>query len=161
MKKSLSKPADLTFPLFLQELNNLLWNSGITPFRLPVTAGSKRTENKFHSSPESGEIVGRVILLLEEHLTDSPSLKQLADEVRLSKYQLIRRFREETGVTPWQYLIGKRIEKARELLEEGVPPGQVAVESGFYDQSHLTRTFREELGTTPKEYQEENFRNRN
>ncbi len=143
-----------SYPSFLRELETLLSRNGIIPHRQPVTAGIHPKENRTGSDSDSQLAVGRVVIYIEEHLAEQLSLEKLAEEARLSKYQLIRRFRAERGATPWQYLIERRIERARELLKEGVPPGEVAVETGFYDQSHLHRTFQEETGHTPKEYQE-------
>ncbi len=105
--------------------------------------------------------VGKVILYIEEHLSEELSLEELAEKIDLSKYQLIRGFHKEEGTTPWKFLMQKRIDNVKDLLEEGIPPGQAAVESGFYDQSHMNKAFREATGQTPKEYQEKNFRNRN
>lgn len=152
----------VAYLLFLEELNSLLEITGIKPARLPVTAEIESKKNRLTLfTPETKQQVGRVIIYMENHLSEDLNLEQLAGEVSLSKYQLIRRFRDEEGTTPWKFLIGKRIEKVKELLEEGISPGQAAVESGFYDQSHLNKVFRENTGQTPKEYQEKNFKNRN
>lgn len=147
---------------FIDELHNLLNSSGITPSRLPVWAEFQKKINR--GTPESGDTkqqVGQVILYIEEHWGDELSLENLAEEIGLSKYQLIRRFRDEEGTTPWKFLMRKRIEKAKELLEDGISPVQTAVEAGFYDQSHFSKIFRRETGFTPKAYQEEKFRNKN
>lgn len=161
-----SRLSALSYRLFLNKLSELLNHSGITLSRLPVLAElCNNSDRDRHACSPSGEKenqqIGRVIIYIDEHLTEELSLEKLAEEVRLSKYQLIRRFREEEGVTPWKYLVEKRIEHAKELLQNGVSPGQAAVESGFYDQSHMNRSFREETGLTPKEYREKNFRNKN
>lgn len=153
---------DFSYQQFLYELQTLLNGAGITHSRLPVRAGVERKENCLFPVIEEYSLqVGRVILYMEEHLTEELSLDDLAEKVELSKYQLIRRFQEEEGTTPWKYVIQKRLEKARQLLESGIPPGQVAAEAGFYDQSHFCKSFRDEIGQTPKEYQEQNFKNRN
>lgn len=153
---------DTPYPQFVRELNFLLRKSGIThsrqQIRAEVTPGNNRSAP---STEEDTPKIGRVILYMEEHLAEELSLEELAEQAELSKYQLIRRFREEEGTTPWKYLICKRIEKAKQLLERGMPPGQVAVETGFYAQSHLSRVFRDKTGFIPKEYQSKNFRNRN
>lgn len=153
---------DTSHQSFLADLRTLLKECGITHSRLPIRADVKKKENKLSPSTEkSAQQVGRVILHIEERLTEELSLEELAEKAGLSKYQLIRRFREEEGITPWKYLIRKRIDKAKKLLAAGTPPGQVAAETGFYDQSHLNRIFREETGNTPKEYQQQNFINKN
>ncbi|MDR8393767.1 helix-turn-helix domain-containing protein [Aliifodinibius sp. S!AR15-10] len=151
-----------SYRLFLKSLKSLLTWSGIHHSRQPIVAESEPSKNRIKlpvtvRSPR----VGRVILYMEEHLNEELSLGQLAESVQLSKYQLIRRFRKEMETTPWKYLLTRRIAKAKQLLEQGMSPGQVAIETGFYDQSHLNKVFREKLGRTPKGYQEENFANRN
>lgn len=151
----------ISYSSFLKELRILLGNVGITPTRQPITANANRKKNKIGKNSDTQPTIGRVIIYIEEHLTEQLSLDKLAEEARLSKYQLIRQFRDEKGTTPWKFLVGKRIEKVKKLLENGVPPSQAAVEAGFYDQSHLNKKFREETGCTPKEYQEEHFKNRN
>lgn len=152
---------EITYRLFLKNLNALLKESGIEPFRQPITANADRKKNGTEKTSDTQPTIGRVIIYIEEHLTEQLSLDKLAEEARLSKYQLIRQFRDEKGTTPWKFLVGKRIEKVKKLLENGVPPSQAAVEAGFYDQSHLNKKFREETEQTPKEYQEEHFKNRN
>lgn len=128
--------------------------------RMGITAQSSPDDGDETASDAPVQLkVGRVIVYIEEHLTEQLSLERLAEEAQLSKYQLIRLFRKEQDTTPWKFLVGKRLDKAKELLEAGWSPGQVAV--GFYDQSHLSKVFREATGQTPKEYQEEHFKHRN
>ena len=147
---------------FLSELDMLLKEMRISYRSLPVTSEINHEKNWQLPSDEIVKIkMGKVILYIEEHLSEELSLTTLAEEIELSKYQLIRGFQKEKGTTPWKFLIKKRIEHVKELLENGAAPCQAAVESGFYDQSHMNKTFREATGQTPKEYQEENFRNRN
>ncbi len=148
--------------IFVQELKALLHQAGISFRRPPVTAGIEDQKNwESHSDLDIKQKIGRVVIYIEENLTKELSLQKLADEIELSKYQLIRGFRKEEGTTPWKFLIEKRIKKVKELLKEGVSPGHAAVEAGFYDQSHMNKVFREITEQTPKEYQEENFRNKN
>lgn len=151
-----------TYPNFVDHLYSVLFEAGITPHSF---SGSSDDENRKDWQLPSDVIlkdkVGKVIIYIEQHLTEDLSLNKLADEIELSKYQLIRGFQKEEGTTPWKFLVQKRIENVKKLLEDGMSPGQAAVESGFYDQSHMNKAFREATGQTPKEYQEENFRNKN
>jgi AraC-like DNA-binding protein len=55
-------------------------------------------------------------------------------------------------MSPHQYLTSRRIDLARRLLLDGVPPALAAAEAGFYDQPHLNRHFRHILGTSPGRY---------
>lgn len=151
-----------SYPLFLNELQSLLAASGITPFRMPVRAEANPAKSWQHPSDEPiDQKVGKVIIYMEEHLSEELSLDELADKNNISKYQLIRGFQKEEGTTPWKFLVQKRIENVKKLLEDGMPPGQAALESGFYDQPHMSKAFREATGQTPKEYQEDNFKNKN
>lgn len=155
---SFSNPS---YTLFRKELHNLLQSNGILPNRLPVLSGNTPESKWTLPQDDIKQKVGKVILYMENHLTEELSLDEMAAKMEMSKYQLIRGFRKEEGTTPWKFLMQKRIDNVKDLLEEGMSPGQAAVESGFYDQSHLNKVFRKFTGKTPKEYQEENFRNRN
>jgi AraC-like DNA-binding protein len=79
-------------------------------------------------------------------------LERLARESGLSKFHLLRVFKDRTGLTPWQYQVNIRLNHARHLLQRGEPASQVADACGFVDQSHFTRVFRLVLGVTPAVY---------
>jgi AraC-like DNA-binding protein len=81
--------------------------------------------------------------------TDEPTLDALARELGAHPSHLVRVFRREYGLPPHRYLVGRRLDRARRLLLDGTPIADVAVLTGFHDQSHLTRHFRALLGTTP------------
>jgi AraC-like DNA-binding protein len=78
------------------------------------------------------------------------SLDELAAISKYSKWQLTRDFRSLYGTTPYRYVTLKRLQKAKVLIECGLPLVQVAINCGFADQSHLTRHFKTCFGTTPK-----------
>lgn len=83
------------------------------------------------------------------------SLEKLAKITGLSKYHLIRQFSSAFGITPFQYLIQCRIQRARHLLFQGQIPAQVALACGFCDQSHMNTHFKRALGVTPARYQKQ------
>ena len=83
---------------------------------------------------------------------DETSLRELAQRVGASPFRVIRAFRAATGLTPHQYLIQVRVEKARQLLAGGAVPSLAALKAGFADQSHLTHHFKRHLGITPATY---------
>ncbi|GGX86299.1 AraC family transcriptional regulator [Vogesella alkaliphila] len=95
----------------------------------------------------------QVRALLADRLADNLSLQQLADSVGLSPWHLNRSFRAEFGLPPVAWRNQLRVARARQLLAQGVVPGQVAAQLGFADQPHLTRAFRAALGVTPAAYQ--------
>jgi AraC-like DNA-binding protein len=76
----------------------------------------------------------------------------LAALAGVSRFQLLRAFRRETGITPHAYLIQRRVSAARRLLAAGEIPAQAAAAAGFSDQSHMTRAFVRYLGVTPARY---------
>lgn len=78
------------------------------------------------------------------------SLDELAAISQYSKWQVTRDFRSLYGTTPYRYITVKRLQKAKKLLELGLPLVQVAIDCGFADQSHFTRHFKQCFGTTPK-----------
>lgn len=89
---------------------------------------------------------------LIDHLTENVSLSQLAQQTGLSPYRLHHVFRQEVGMALHQYQIQARITRAKQLLGQGFPLKQIAEETGFADQSHLTRQFKRFVQVTPGRY---------
>lgn len=84
----------------------------------------------------------RVLDFMVVHLNDDPTIAELAQECGLSSGYFARAFRLTTGVTPHQWLVRKRIERARGLLlRSTLGLADIAVMCGFVDQSHFTRVF--------------------
>ncbi len=95
----------------------------------------------------------RVLDVVQDQLSQDLSLEALARQIGFSPYHFARLFRQTTGESPHQFVLRQRIEHAQHLLAEGrAPLAHVAVESGFADQSHLTRVFKRHLGLTPRAY---------
>lgn len=90
---------------------------------------------------------------LERHILrnlDTPlTLDDLASLVGRSRFHFSRLFKASTGVTPHQYVVRRRVERARELLRTGGVIADVAVAVGFASQSHLTAHIRRAFGCTP------------
>jgi AraC family transcriptional regulator len=95
--------------------------------------------------------VARAIEYMQAHLNREISLAELSQVVHISPSQLGRLFKRATSLTPHQYLIRLRVGQASELLRSGrLPISEVALQSGFNDQSHLNRHFKRIYGVTPK-----------
>lgn len=90
--------------------------------------------------------------ILHDRLVDPPSLDELAAEVGVGPFVLLRSFRDSYGLPPHALLIQLRVRAARRLLERRVPPAEVAAAVGFFDQAHLTRHFRRAVGVPPGAY---------
>ena len=137
----------------------------LSAFRDPVEAESRlpwllSTLARRHSTsrpaddrvPGADRVARRVRDRLADELLAPPSLADLATDLGLSRYQLLRAFRTAMGVPPYAWLAQYRVARARALLESGLRPAEVAVLVGFADQAHLTRWFRRVLGVTPAAY---------
>jgi len=96
--------------------------------------------------------VTRAIRRLDSAPEDRVTLAELAALSGLSRYQLLRGFAREVGITPHAYLVQLRVRLARRLLVQGHTPAQAALRAGFADQSHLTRAFVRQCGITPGRY---------
>jgi AraC-like DNA-binding protein len=89
---------------------------------------------------------------LRERWDQRVTLAQLSSVAGLSRFELVRRFRECSGVTPHAYQTNLRVEEARRRLAAGAPPAAVAAECGFADQPHLNRVFKRAVGVSPGRY---------
>ncbi|MBO0789690.1 MAG: helix-turn-helix transcriptional regulator, partial [Ktedonobacteraceae bacterium] len=97
--------------------------------------------------------VQRVTDFVLAHLNQDLSLEALAQQAGFSPYHFARLFRQATGESPHQFVLRQRIERAQHLLKEtDMPLAHVALESGFANQSHLTRAFKRYHGLTPRAY---------
>ena len=72
-----------------------------------------------------------------------------AAQLGVGPTQLARAFSHAFGIPPHAYVLGRRLEAARDRILGGQPLADVAAEVGFYDQAHLSRRFKRFLGTTP------------
>jgi AraC family transcriptional regulator len=92
-----------------------------------------------------------VVEYVEEHLDAGPTLEQKAAVARVSVYHFARQFKHATGLPPHQYVILRRVERARELLQARteLSLAEVTAEVGFSDQSQLSRHFKRLVGLTP------------
>jgi AraC-like DNA-binding protein len=130
-----------------------------TYFRPPALDGIEALHARFvrhayrpHSHPTWTVAMGRARARLRERWDQRVTLVVLATVAGLSRFELIRRFREQNGVTPHAYQTNLRVEEARRLLTTGTAPAEVAAGCGFADQPHLTRVFRRAVGVTAGRY---------
>ena len=90
--------------------------------------------------------------LLHARLADPPSLEELARAVGSGTFALLRAFRAAYGLPPHAYLTNLRVQRAREMLDSGLRPAEVAARAGFTDQAHLNRHFKRIVGVPPGAY---------
>ena len=98
--------------------------------------------------------VRAIVEYVEEHLDGSPTLEQLAAVARLSPHYFARQFKTATGLPPHQYVILRRVERAKQLLQAGtdLPLAEVAAHVGFSDQSQFSHHFKRLVGVTPRQF---------
>jgi AraC family transcriptional regulator len=94
--------------------------------------------------------LGRAIEYIHEHMAGDISFRDVASHVRMSAYHFARMFRQSTGVSPHNYIVRCRMERAKALLaEDRLPIADVAFEVGYKSQSHFTTCFGRVTGVTP------------
>ncbi len=104
------------------------------------------------ASPRAPLAVRRARAFLHDALADKITLDDLATHAGLDKFHLVRAFRHEVGLPPYEYLTHLRVSRARELLRRGERVAEAAQAVGFYDESQLHRHFRRIVGVPPGVY---------
>lgn len=89
---------------------------------------------------------------MDERFAEPLDLDQIAREVHFSRYHFIRLFRSAFGVTPHQYLIRKRLEKAKELLAGEMSVTDVCLAVGFQSLGSFSTLFQREVGRSPQQF---------
>ena len=121
---------------------NLLRNHATTKPRLPVYQGGL--------SP--GQIP-QVLDYIDANLEETIQLKNLAQLLDMSQFHFSRLFKKSIGLSPYQYLIQQRVERAKKLLKQTDKSIiEIALDCGFNSHSHLSKQFRQVTGMTPKAY---------
>jgi AraC-like DNA-binding protein len=92
--------------------------------------------------------------LIDDDPAAAITLADLARESGLSRFQVLRGFVRATGLTAHAYILQRRIAAARRLIAQGRPLAEAALDSGFADQSHMTRMFARTYGISPGAYAE-------
>ena len=111
---------------------------------------NKTTESKFLN--EKDKRIELVVEYLRSHYKEDISLEKLAGMVCIDPCYFIRLFKKQIGVSPYDYLLILRTESAKQLLREGYKVQDAALESGFYDASHLNRMFLKIAAASPKQF---------
>jgi AraC family transcriptional regulator len=111
------------------------------------------TCGKLADDPD-GEPVERAIQFIDANIEQSPTLADMAGAARLPIDKFRREFKAATQMSPHQYLIRRRVDRACELIAAARKPkfAEIALECGFADQSHLSTTFRRVLGVSPARF---------
>ena len=87
-----------------------------------------------------------------------PGLVEIAEAAGISPFHLHRLFKRRFKETPFQMVSRLQVERAKELLVEGLPGAEVAERVGFANQSHFVTRFKRATGTTPARWARDNNR---
>jgi AraC family transcriptional regulator len=101
-----------------------------------------------------GRKLRTVLEYIHQHLVADLTLRELAAVAHVSPYDFAQLFKISTGLSPRQYVIARRVERAKQLLrgEDDLTLAQVGGRAGFRDQGHFTRFFKRFFGVTPKRF---------
>ena len=127
----------LLFELFLLELNRFCAEGGQEREKRPGAVYNRKVID--------------LLSYLQEHLFEDISIDTLAKTFYISKYHMMRKFKEETGYSMHQYVLEKRILAARHLILAGMPATAASLECGFKDYSTFSRAYKKILGQTPSD----------
>lgn len=115
---------------------------------LARSMGRKEVQKPAPLLPKSKRML-ELVQYLDTHLTEDICVDTLSEKFYLSRYHMMRRFREETGTTIHAYLSDHRLMLARNLISQGVPATDACFRCGFGSYSSFSRAYRKFFGTTP------------
>ena len=123
----------------------------LVQFLVELTRGMLAHELQDAKPAACDEKIAAILQYLAEHLTEPVSIDSLSAAFYISKYHMMRRFREQTGCTIHAYLVSKRLMLAREKILAGAPVLEACYESGFGDYSTFSRAYRRQFDQRPGE----------
>lgn len=153
--------SDTQIPALLKSLENSLSNEGFGQellsksifMQLLIEVSRSAMTHNFSYAPSAvaDEKVVAILRYLNDNLTRKISIDDLASQFYISKFYMMRRFRDETGSTIHSYLNNKRLLLARELIAGGMPITDACYQSGFQDYSTFSRAYKKQFKHTPKQ----------
>lgn len=123
----------------------ILSDGAMPGFNIPIEEDEMHLNLKLSESLKLSALLKFINLNINENL----SLDEISQRFNLSKFYLTRRFKELTGLSLHQFIVKKRLTRARYLISVGIDPYRAAVEAGFNNYSHFSRTFKGYFGQNP------------
>ena len=110
------------------------------------------------ATPLPSAVRRRLVDLIESQLAEPPSLDDLALAVGMRTAAFMKAFRASFDISPHQYVLARRVEKAKTMLQRDVRLMDIALSLGFVSHAHFSGTFRARTGLTPSDWRRENCR---
>ncbi len=120
-------------------------------FMIQLNRACKEEKTHYSHSTQYNKKIVDIMDFINEHLYEELSIEKIADTFFVSKYHMMRQFKEETGYTMHQYITEKRVLAARDMILNGVPATRASLECGFQDYSTFSRAFKSKLKKNPSE----------
>lgn len=128
---------------------------GITFVRHLLESYSTQPTNlKLPKGQLSSQQMKQTIEYVHDNLEAALDLTDLAQQANLSAFHFSRLFKKSLGLTPHQYVLRNRVERAKRLLSAAEPTvlADIGLQTGFYDQAHFSKAFKRIVGLTPKKF---------
>jgi len=123
---------------------HLLRNYAIWQPKIPNYSGGL-------TKPKLDQVIAYIDSFLDQNLT----LREIAQTIGMSQYHFTRLFKQSMGITPYQYVIQQRVERAKQLLRDAeLAIADIALQCGFASQSHFHSHFQRLVGLTPKKFRQ-------
>jgi AraC family transcriptional regulator len=133
--------------LYIESLTNVLTMHLIRHY------GTTKPHVPIYHGGLSQRQLERVLDYINDHLEQDIKLSDLAALLGMSRFHFSHLFKQAIGISPYQYALQQRIERAKQLLKQTDQPiMEIALQCGFSHHSHLSQQFRRTTGTTPKAY---------
>lgn len=139
--------------LIKEDISNIIRESLIKKLFIDLLLENNQPFQEQSEKSNQSIFLNEIIEFLRMNSSRKITLTELSYQFKRDKYKLLRSFRNGIGLTPQEYLTALRIELSKRLLFIGMPLVEVALESGFYDQSHFTHKFNKYVGVSPLTYQ--------
>ncbi|MBN8933302.1 MAG: helix-turn-helix transcriptional regulator [Rhizobium pusense] len=133
-------------------LSGMLVEAYVATIFVQMMRRQQRFQNLFKGGLAAADL-SRVVQQIEEGLAENVTLSQLAAVAGLSVAHFCRAFKQSVGCPPYEFIIRRRIERAKEHLRDcEMTVTEIALACGFSTSSHFANSFRRQVGTTPQMY---------
>ena len=120
-------------------------------FMIHLNRAARKNRLEFIDTQNYNLKIQEILQYVNDHLSEDLTIDGLAGRFFISKYYMMRLFKQETGYTLGQYITQKRLLLARELILSGVPSTQVCFDCGFRDYSTFSRSYKKLFQESPRE----------